>query len=742
MANTFPNTKLFLIVARLALAACFLSGLFVPVGKVLADGAAGYALSFDGVDDFVLLDETIAIIGPDWKSTKSVSLWVKPEGPVPSCGIGDVAWCDNIFGDRPRWWGISRGVVGGQDRIWVWNYGNGMYSKIGIPYTANEWVHIAAVHEGGMLKAYKNGLLVGSIASGATDSPFTGANPVLQIGAVINTADRNWSFQGQIDEVRVYNIGLSQTDIRNSLMGELAGNEPGLAAYYKMSNGSGTIVTDNSIHDWNGTIKDNIASLSGNGQFAQWVSSGAFDTPLADNLTVSAIQNTTTAVQLSGISTPGASLTYTYSDPPHGTLSGTAPALTYTPDSGYTGADSFTYQVWNGSNSSADATVSITVYSTNNTPPVANTLNISTNVNTAVGITLTGSDANNDPLTFSVVSNPSHGNLSGTPPNLTYIPNVNYTGSDSFTYKANDGLVDSSSATVSINIAGSNSPPVVTAQNIETNEDTSVSFVLNANDPEGSALTYTFTSPPTEGTLSGTAPNMTYIPNPNYNGIDRFSYFARDEQSNRSITVTVTITIHPMNDAPTRINQSLTTGINVPLPITLTANDIDGDPLTFEIINNPQHGALGGATPNLVYTPNTNFSGTDIFSFRAYDGQAYSQTANVIITVSGESDTPLAQADTYFVDRDSILNVAVVNGVLSNDISPQGVPLQAVLEDDVSHGTLAINSNGSFTYTPDNGFSGEDSFTYYAIAGVEVSNTVTVKLFVGASKVFLPLVVR
>ena len=742
MTNYFPKTKLFLIVARLALAACFLSGLFVPVGNVLADGAAGYALSFDGVDDGVLLTYTNDVMdGTSWKETKTVSLWLKPEGTATTCERNDAALCDNVFGDKPRWWGISRGIRNGLDRIWVWNYSGG-YNIIAVPYTLGEWMHVSMVHEAGVLKAYKNGLLVGSVASGATVQPSTGAIPMLYFGGTIKDSTSIWTYEGLIDEVRVYTIALTQSEIRNGLMTELAGNETGLVAYYKMSNGSGTTVTDDSIHDSNGTIIEGGPGVPGNGQLAQWVTSGAFDTPLADNLTVSAIQNTTTDVQLSGISTPGASLTYTYNDPPHGSLSGTAPALTYTPDSGYTGADSFTYQVWNGSNSSADATVSITVYSANNTPLVANTLNISTNVNTAVSVTLTGSDANNDPLTFSVVSNPTHGSLSGTPPNLTYTPNINYTGSDSFTFLANDGLADSNTATVSINIASSNLPPVVNPQNEETNEDTAKGIVLNASDPEGSAVTYTFTSPPTEGTLLGTAPNMTYTPNPNYNGIDRFSYFARDAQSNRSTTVTVTITINPMNDAPTRINQSLTTGINVSLPITLTANDIDGDSLTFEITNNPQNGALGGATPNLVYTPNTNFSGTDIFSFRAYDGQAYSQTANVIITVSGESDTPLAQADTYFVDRDSILNVSVVNGVLSNDTSPQGVPLQAVLEEDVSHGTLEINSNGSFTYTPLSGFSGEDSFTYHAIAGVEVSNTVTVKLFVGASKVFLPLVVR
>lgn len=214
-----------------------------------------YALQFDGASDFVELGETLAMMGSGWEDTKTVSLWVKPTGS-PQCTETNPspAHCDAIFGDRPRWWGISRGVVGGQDRIWVWNYDGG-YDQIGIEYTVDEWVHIALVHENGTLRAYKNGVEVGSgIPSGSTMQPSTGAFPVLHIGGIINNEERNWTFPGQIDELRVWNIARTEAEIAQDMNHTLAGSEAGLVAYYQMSDGSGIVLTDDSRQEWDGAM--------------------------------------------------------------------------------------------------------------------------------------------------------------------------------------------------------------------------------------------------------------------------------------------------------------------------------------------------------------------------------------------------------------------------------------------------------------------------------------------------------
>lgn len=233
---------------------------------------AGYALEFDGNNDFVELAETAAIMAPGWEDTKTVSMWVKPTG-TSTCTVPTPLLCDAIFGDRARWWGISRGVVNGADRIWVWNY-DGRADMIGIEYTLNEWVHIALVHSNGVLHAYKNGVEVGSVPSGTTIQPNTGALPVLHIGGIINNASRNWTFSGQIDEVRIWNVARTGSEITQDMNISLAGNEAGLAAYYKMSDGVGMTLTDDSGNGWTGTLFDGARGVPADGSPPTWVSPG------------------------------------------------------------------------------------------------------------------------------------------------------------------------------------------------------------------------------------------------------------------------------------------------------------------------------------------------------------------------------------------------------------------------------------------------------------------------------------
>src|SRR5206468_7975667 len=132
------------------------------------------------------------------------------------------------------------------------------------------------------------------------------------------------------------------------------------------------------------------------------------------------------------------------------------------------------------------------------------------------------------PLTYTVVSGPAHGTLSGTAPIVTYTPAANYNGTDSFTFKASDGALDSNVATVSITVTAVNDAPVANNQTVTTDEDTAKAITLSATDVEGSPLTYTVVSGPAHGTLSGSAPTVTYTPAANYNGADSFTFKAND----------------------------------------------------------------------------------------------------------------------------------------------------------------------------------------------------------------------
>ena len=107
-------------------------------------------------------------------------------------------------------------------------------------------------------------------------------------------------------------------------------------------------------------------------------------------------------------------------------------------------------------------------------PPVADPKTATTDEDTAVSITLTGSDPDEDPLTFSVSAQPAHGTLSGSAPNVTYTPAANYNGGDSFTYVANDGRVNSTPALVSITINPVNDAPVANNQSVTTQQGVAV----------------------------------------------------------------------------------------------------------------------------------------------------------------------------------------------------------------------------------------------------------------------------
>jgi hypothetical protein len=98
----------------------------------------------------------------------------------------------------------------------------------------------------------------------------------LHLGGIINNTSRVWTFQGQLDEVQIWSIARSAAQIQQVLFQPLVGNESGLAAYYRMSNGSGTILTDDSVNSWDGTLLDGANGVPPDGSPPKWVSPGVF----------------------------------------------------------------------------------------------------------------------------------------------------------------------------------------------------------------------------------------------------------------------------------------------------------------------------------------------------------------------------------------------------------------------------------------------------------------------------------
>ena len=195
------------------------------------------------------------------------------------------------------------------------------------------------------------------------------------------------------------------------------------------------------------------------------------------------------------------------------------------------------------------------------------------------------------------------------------------------------------------------------------------------------------------------------------------------------------------NQPPVAVADAYVTAEDTPLTVTapgVLANDTDadGDTLEASLEAGPAHGIVTlNADGSFAYTPTADYNGPDEFTYRVNDGSAASDIASVAITVSAVNDAPVAHGDAYQVDQGSTLTV-VSPGVLGNDSDVDGDTLQASLEARPAHGTLTLNADGSFTYTPSADYTGSDAFSYKANDGSADSSATTVELTVRPVYVF------
>jgi VCBS repeat-containing protein len=238
----------------------------------------------------------------------------------------------------------------------------------------------------------------------------------------------------------------------------------------------------------------------------------------------------------------------------------------------------------------------------------------------------------------------------------------------------------------------------------------------------------TFTAP-THFAVGGT---QTSVVAADFNG-DGKPDLAATKFNDASVAVLLNSTV--TNQAPAAAGDAFSTAEDTVLTVAapgVLGNDADpdGDPLTAALVTGPSHGTLTlNVDGSFSYTPAADFAGSDSFTYRASDGTLTSNVATVTISVTATNDAPTAGDDAYTTGEDTARTVAAP-GVLGNDADPDGDPLTAVLVTGPGHGTLTLNANGSFTYTPVANYTGPDSFTYRASDGTLTSSLATVSLSV------------
>ncbi|HEX5218075.1 MAG TPA: Ig-like domain-containing protein, partial [Verrucomicrobiae bacterium] len=359
---------------------------------------------------------------------------------------------------------------------------------------------------------------------------------------------------------------------------------------------------------------------------------------------------------------------------------------------------------------------------TANQPPTANSQSLSVPEDGSLNITLTGNDAEGAALTYLILNEPGHGIITGDAPNLVYTPTANFDGTDSFTFKVNDGQSDSATATISITVTPVNDAPVAQAQTAGTPEDTPLNLVLRGSDVEGSPLTFAVVTSPEHGDLSGVAPHLTYTPSLNYSGPDSFTYLAIDDGATSAVA-TVSITVHPVGDAPVAADQTITTDEDLPVSVTLTAVDAEGDPLQFTLLTQPAHGTLTGTPPDLNYSPHTNYHGEDAFTFKASDADSDSLPASVTLTVRPLNDPPEALVTVVATYEDMATNVVLV----ATDADGDALSYRVV--EGPADGTL-IGIAPELVFSPAADFHGTNTFTFVAADQFSTSAPVAITVIV------------
>ena len=407
--------------------------------------------------------------------------------------------------------------------------------------------------------------------------------------------------------------------------------------------------------------------------------------------------------------------------------------VTYTPDTDFAGSDAFIYTVADTDGVLVTATVTITVTPIND-PPVAVNDSASTDEEVTALIAVLGNDSDIEgglvPGSVTMSVSPSNGTTTVSGGAVSYTPDPDFNGVDSFGYQVCDDAAACDTATVTVNPI--NDPPIVPGPGpLATDEDVPISFdpLAAASDVDGDALTVsTFDATTTAG---GTVVlgSLEYHPPADWSGDDSFTYTVTDGTD--SVVIAVTITVNPVNDPPAGTPPALAGTEDTPIILDplVGFTDAEGDPISLDSLDavSAAGGTLTYAAGLITYTPADDHNGTDTFTYILTDGTD-TTTIPVTITLTPTNDTPVAVDDAYSTAEEAALVVAIP-GVVLNDSDVDLDSLDTSVVTPPTDGTLVLGLDGSFTYTPDLDFEAVDSFTYLLDDGA-LTDTATVTITV------------
>ena len=327
--------------------------------------------------------------------------------------------------------------------------------------------------------------------------------------------------------------------------------------------------------------------------------------------------------------------------------------------------------------------------------------------------------------TFYNFSNPLKGKLKCSGKSCEYTPNMNFSGTDSFTYLVKDSGNLSDSGKISLSIEEVDDPPALADKEIDLFEDNTLIFDLpKAMDIDSSMHTYALAIAPKNGTLSdcligNKIKACKYTPNANFYGKDSFRFTATDTAN--TATGTVTLNILPVNDYPYWKHQndlSFTVVEDVPTKIMMVAAlDLeDGAELKYELVSPPKNGTFEidcfkNGKIDCIYTPKENYYGSDTYLYKAVDSSGYSTSIRTVsITITPVDDIPVASElkVTLMEDVPKRFNIPKAEDDDPNLSYEESI----AVKNGVISGCFKFNKIKNCLYTPVKDFYGSDELTY------------------------------
>ena len=333
----------------------------------------------------------------------------------------------------------------------------------------------------------------------------------------------------------------------------------------------------------------------------------------------------------------------------HGTLHlNSDGSVTYTHDGSETLSDSFTYTASDGIETSAVTPVTINITPLNDAPLADNDMaTVSEGATVTIAVLDGDTDAEGDALSVTNLTQPAHGSaVLNSDGSINYAHNGSNTVSDSFTYTAHDGALDSTVATVNITISPVNYPPSVTNDNLSVDEGglATVAVLVNDSDSDGDTLSVTNLGSPSHGTVTLNANNtVSYSHDGSETSLDSFTYTAYDGINNSAVA-TVNVSIIPINDAPVAVNDSAAVNEGASITISPLDNDSDeeGDVLTLTNLTAPANGSVVlNGDGSITYTHDGSETLNDGFTYTANDSNLDSNVATVSLTIIPTNDPPV-----------------------------------------------------------------------------------------------------